>query len=198
MVYYNSTIILYGGETKKGLVDDNFYRYTIETRQWSIIQISGVKPGFRYFHSMNFFKPDSLIIYGGKFKQNPESTDFLISNDIVYVDLNILDCSTPFIADIGPTQRFGHVSCYNSNFNPCEHLIVGGLDQSFCSMDIYSIKEIEIKDNKKWVYEQQKMHASQKIDGSDEIFETAKKTLISYRKKLEELTKENIQINKKL
>ena len=36
----------------------------------------------------------------------------------------------------------------------------------------------------------------QKIDGSDEVFEIAKKTIIQYKKKLEEAVKENNNINK--
>lgn len=196
MVYNKGTIILYGGMTNKGLDDDNFYRYTIDTRQWKIIPISGVKPGCRVFHTMNFFKSDCLIIFGGKVAN--EKKEETICNDLIKIDLKDFDSSTPFLANIGPSPRFGHSSAFNTNFEPeSEHLILGGLDQSYCTMDIYVVKEVEITNNKKWVYEQQKMHSNENVENKDEIFEIAKKTIISYKKKLEQLTSQNIEINKK-
>ena len=63
-------------------------------------------------------------------------------------------------------------------------------------MDIFLLKEIEINETKKWVYAHKNQHNMQKIDGSDEVFEIAKKTIIQYKKKLEEAMKENNNINK--
>ena len=184
--------------TNKGLDDDNFYRYTIETRQWKIMQVSGVKPGLRVHHSMNIFKPDSLIIFGGKVKSGPGPGDIVNSNDLVYLDLKEMDISTPFLANIGPSQRFGHASAYNTNFQPdAEYVIVGGLDETFCPIDVYVVCELEITNNKKWVYEQKKMHSNQNADYKDDIYETAKKTIINYKKQLEQLTSQNIEVNKK-
>ena len=180
--------------------DDNFYKFIIETRAWTILRVSGVKPGYRAYHSMNFFKRDTLIIFGGKTKTHPTQADYTISDGLIYVDLKMLDCSTPFIGDLGPCPRFGHKSAYNAYFNkgsrPFLHCIVGGLHNNYCGMDIYCIKEVELNDTNKWVYVQKNMHSAQKIDGSDEVFETAKKTIIQFKKKLEEVTKENIQVNK--
>ena len=200
MVYYQGSLILYGGESPKGMTDDNFYKFTIETRTWTILRVSGVKPGYRAYHSMNFFKRDTLIIFGGKTKTHPTQADYAISDGLIYIDLKMLDCSTPFIGDLGPSPRFGHKSAYNAYFNkgsrPFLHCIVGGLHNNYCGMDIYCIKEVELNDTNKWVYVQKNMHSAQKIDGSDEVFETAKKTIIQFKKKLEEVTKENIQVNK--
>ena len=200
MVYYEGYFILYGGETEKGISDDNFYKFNIEQKCWSILKVSGVKPGYRAYHSMNFFKRDTLIIFGGKTKENPNSTDFSITDSLIYVDLHMMDCSNPFIGDLGPSPRFGHKSSYNAFFNKGSreflHCIVGGLEKNYCGMDIYCVKEIELKEDNKWVYVQKNMHSAQKIDGSDEVFETAKKTIIQFKKKLEEVTKENLQVNK--
>ena len=63
-------------------------------------------------------------------------------------------------------------------------------------MDIFTLKEIEINESKKWVYSHKNQHNTQKIDGSDEVFEIAKKTIIQYKKKLDEAVKENNNINK--
>ncbi len=195
MVYHSNSIILYGGLTNKGLEDENFYRYSIETRQWSKIETTGIKPGCRVFHSMNFFKENSLIIFGGNIKE--PSGDYKVNNDLIYVDLKNFDCTTPFISNVSPSARVGHASSYNSNFVDHQHVIIGGLDQFYCPMDVYIIKEVEVTTDKKWVYEKQKMHSHQNVENKDEIFEIAKKTIISYKRKLENLTSQNIEINKK-
>ena len=200
MVYYEDYIILYGGETEKGITDDNFYRFQIETKSWSILKVSGVKPGFRAYFSMNFFKKNTLIIFGGKTKSQKDPNDYEVTDSLIYIDLKMMNCSNPFIADIGPSPRFGHKAAYNALFTkgnkPYLHCIVGGLDKSYCSMDIYCIKEIELNKTNKWVYVRKNMHNTQKIDGTDEVFETAKKTIIQFKKKLEEANKENIAVNK--
>ena len=202
MVYYKGSLILYGGMTNKGLDDENIYKYAIETRQWKVIAMTGAKPGSRVFHSMDFFKADSLLIFGGKLRTGENPEDYKIHNDYLLVDLVNNDCSIPFIGNVCPTPRFGHASAYKYSIpGACvtfesEHLILGGLDQSYCPMDIYAIKEIEVTNDKKWVYEQKKMHTSQ-IDSKDAIFEIAKKTIISYKKQLEQLSSQNIDVNRK-
>ena len=200
MVYYQDYIILYGGEGEKGLDDENFYRFSFETKLWSILKISGVKPGLRAYHSMNFFKRDTLVIFGGKIKENKKESGYKITNSLIYVDLKMMDCSNPFIGDIGPTPRFGHKCAYNLFFNKgnrnYEHCICSGLDQTYCSMDLYFLKEIELTEDKKWVYAHKNMHSEQKIDGSDEVFEIAKRTIIQLKKKYEEAVRENNAINK--
>lgn len=123
MAYYKGTLILYGGMGTDGkLVDDNMYRYTIDTKTWNIVTTSGFKPGSRAFHSMGFFKSDSIIIFGGK--SNKENY-LVANNDLIYIDLNNWVCSTPFIANVGPSARFGHSCSFNSNYNPDEQLFLG-------------------------------------------------------------------------
>lgn len=68
MIFYKGSLILYGGITNKGLDDDKLYKYTIETRQWMVIPLLGTKPGSRVYHTMNLFKQDLLVIFGGKLK----------------------------------------------------------------------------------------------------------------------------------
>ena len=198
MVYYQNSLYLYGGENEKGIYENSFYKYDIEGSFWTVIQLHGVNPGYRAFHSMDFFKKDILIIFGGKLMNR--NHNIIISDTLMYIDLKTLSCSNPFVGDLGPSPRFGHKSAYNEFFNKGsrenKHCIVGGVDCSYCSMDVYTLKEIEIDDNKKWLYSHKNQHNTQKIDGSDEIFEIAKKTIIQYKKKLDEAVKENNNINK--
>jgi hypothetical protein len=198
MVYYKNSIIVYGGMGTDGMLsDDNLYLYQIESKVWQVVTMSGVKPGKRCFHSMNFFSSDALIIFGGKTKIDKEGET--VSNDLIYIDLLNFDCSTPFIANIGPSPRFGHACSYNINFTPNEYIVVGGLDKSFCSFDIYTVNLVTISEDKKWVYENKKLHATVNVnmENRDNIFETAKKTIIQYKKQIEQLDNQMILINKK-
>ncbi|MCQ2816110.1 MAG: hypothetical protein MJ252_02480 [archaeon] len=200
MLYYQNYFILYGGETEKGITDDNFYKFQLDTNTWSILKVSGLSPSPRAYHSMDFFKKDSIIIYGGKLQKKNNKTKYEITDSLILFDLNMMDCCKPFVGDIGPTPRFGHKCSFNTTFGsngspPC-HCIVSGTNKNYCSMDIYLLNEKEINEGFRWVYAQKNMHNSQKIDGSDEVFETAKKTIIHFKKKLEEAIKENIAANK--
>lgn len=198
MVFYNGTLIVYGGLTDKGFDDERFYQYTIDYKLWKALTISGVKPGCRVYHSMNFFTQDTLVIFGGQCRTT-DNLNYEVSNDLLMLDLKELNCTAPFIANIGPSPRYGHSSSYNTHFTPAEHLIVGGLDKTFCTMDAYVLKEVSLDSDKKWVYEQKKMHSSTNTnyENKDDIFETAKRTIISYKNELEKLESDNIEINRK-
>ena len=198
MIYYQQSIYLYGGEKENGEYENSFYKFDISSGCWSLIKLHGVNPGFRAYHTMDFFKKDILIIFGGKLMDR--NNNISITETLMCIDLKSMSCSNPFVSDLGPSPRFGHKSAFNGFFNKGSreflHCIVGGVNDSYCSMDIFLLKEIELNETKKWVYAHKNQHNMQKIDGSDEVFEIAKKTIIQYKKKLEEAVKENNNINK--
>ncbi len=146
---------------------------------------------------MSFFKPEYLVIFGGKLGKNFEQ-DYLVVNDLFYIDVEGFYSSTPFVANIGPSARFGHSSTFNSNFFPPEHVIIGGLDKTYGALDAFVVREIELTSDKKWVYEQRKLHASTNVnyEDKDEIFETAKKAIIHNKKQLETLEMKNLKVNR--
>ena len=159
--------------------------------------VTGVNPGARAHHSMSFFKQDYLVIFGGKLRRDNDF-DFFVVNDLFYIDVKEFNSSTPFVANISPSARFGHAAIFNSNFFPPEHVIIGGLDKTFGAIDAYVVREIELTSDKKWVYEQKKLHASTNVnyEDKDEIFETAKKAIIHNKKQLENLEIKNLQVNR--
>ena len=200
MVYYENTIILYGGVSENNqLEDDKFYQYKLDYKMWSVLNITGVKPGFRSNHSMCFLKQKTLIIFGGK-ASNDKNGEFSISNDIFLIDLKENNSMTVFIAGLGPSQRFGHGAISNFSINNndknVEMVITGGLDSVFCPMEVYLLKEIELTPDNNWVYEQKK-HSNEQLQEKDHIFETAKNAILLYKKQLEVLELKNIEINKK-
>ncbi len=63
MVYYQHNIYLYGGETETGEYENSFYKFDINGSFWTQIKLHGVNPGFRAYHTMDFFKKDTLMIF---------------------------------------------------------------------------------------------------------------------------------------
>ena len=172
MAYYQQAIYLYGGETENGEYENSFYKFDMAGSFWTLIKLHGVNPGCRAYHTMDFFKKDLLIIFGGKLMNR--NNNISITETLMCIDLKTMSCSNPFVSDLGPSPRFGHKSAYNGFFNKGSreflHCIVGGVNDSYCSMDIYLLKEIELNESKKWVYAHKNQHNTQKIDGSDEVF----------------------------
>ncbi len=113
-----------------------------------------------------------------------------------YIHLKDKSSSTPFIAGIAPNPRFGHTASCNTNFTPEEFAILGGVDKTYCALDFYTIRQMEITSDKKWVKENKKMHSNLNEE-KDEIYETAKKTIINFKKQLEVLDSKYMDVNKK-
>jgi len=199
MLYYKNKIILYGGQSEKGLEDENFYEFSIETRIWKILEITGMYPLPRVYFSMNFISDDEIFIFGGKVKSDKSETDSIVTNEYFILDLTTNNISAPFIANLAPSSRFGHSSSYNINKDPIQHIIIGGLDQAYCSFDIYTITQLTMGFDKKWVNEQKKMHSNQSVnyENKDDIYETAKKTIINYKKQIELLGSQIIDVNRR-
>lgn len=200
MLYYKNKIILFGGLTEKGLEDEHFYEFNIESRIWKILEVCGNLPIPRAYFSMNFITDDSVLIFGGKIKSSKAEDELHVTNDHLLLDLNTFNLSSPFIANVCPSARFGHSSSYNINKDPEQHVIIGGLDQAYCAFEVYYITNTDISFDKKWVYESKKMHSNQSVnyENKDDIYETAKKTIINYKKQIEALSSQVIEVNRRL
>lgn len=202
MLYYEKTIILYGGVTNNYFFeDDKFYQFKISTKKWTILNITGSRPGFRSFHSMSFFKPNIIFIFGGQSSQYKDS-EYKINNEYFLVNLAEKNSSSDFIAGLYPSSRYGHKSASNiinenNNNLKYELLLIGGLDSIYCQMDAYLLKEEILDNNYNWIYEQKKQVNDQLEDEKDHVFETAKKTILIYKKQLEVLELRNLEINQK-
>jgi hypothetical protein len=198
MLYHRGRIILYGGINDKTLEDENFYEFNIETRNWKILEINGIHPSPRYYFSMNFISEDEVLIFGGK-KKDKSSIDTSVTNEYFFLDLNTNNITIPFIANVLPSARFGHSAAFNINKDPFQLLILGGLDQAYCAFDIYSINEVVMGFDKKWVLEQKKMHTNQSVnyENKDDIYDAAKKTIINFKNQIEKLSSQVVEVNRR-
>lgn len=196
MVVWENSIILYGGCDHDGIIDDEkIYQYKIDYKMWSVINITGVKPGPRVYHCMGFFSKNVLFIFGGKYSKD-KNNDYVISSDLFTIDLTDKNSMTTFVAGIAPAQRFGHKCA--TNFDIPELVIIGGLDNIYYSMDIYSIVQEELNNEKKWVYEEKSYGTPGNTqDEKDPIFEISKQAISTFKNQLEILEIKNLEINKK-
>ncbi len=198
ILYYENTLILYGGVGDNyQFEDDKFYQYKLDYKTWSILNISGSKPGFRVFFSMVFIKPSVFIIFGGQ-STTEKNGEFNVVNDLYKIDLKENNSMTAFVAGLPPPQRFGHgsITNYIADKKEVEMLILGGLDKVYSPMDIFVLKETQLGEENQWVYEEKK-YSNDQLQEKDHIFETAKNAIILYKKQLEVLETRNIEINKK-
>ena len=198
MCVYENSFIVYGGILEDSRIeDDKIYQFKMDYKMWTTINITGVKPGARANHSMGLLKSNQLVIFGGKYSQEKDKS-YVVNNDFFIVDLQSKNSMTQFVAGISPTARFGHQCAFNTLFQPQEHVILGGLDSIFCPMEIFVLKEVEINNEKKWVYEQKKQSTGEMVgEEKDPIFEIAKQTIVTYKNQLEQLELKNVEVNKK-
>lgn len=196
MIVWENSIIVYGGMGDDGKIDDDkIYQFKMDYKMWSIIAITGIKPGARVNHSMGLLKKNTLIIFGGKYSENKDK-NYTITNSFFTVDLIEKNSMTSFVAGIGPTQRFGHQCAFNNKFSPEELVLVGGLDSIYCPMEIFVLRETEIDSEKKWIYEQKNQNSGE-TEEKDPIFDIAKQAIITYKNQLEALELKNLEVNKK-
>lgn len=73
----NGYVYVYSGRTKTGLMDDNFYKYSVELNSWEIIQPVGTKPEQRA-GATSWVIDGKFYIYGGLGSSNKVLTDLWV------------------------------------------------------------------------------------------------------------------------
>lgn len=83
-VVYNGTMITYGGADDKGNIssDNNFFGLNLKTLIWKRLESNGDIPTPRNGMSLNIYKNEKLILFGGL--KNFESEKFHLSSDLLY------------------------------------------------------------------------------------------------------------------
>ena len=89
--------------------------------------------------------------------------------------------SAPFTAGSLPNSRYHHASTIVSNNDDMYMVVLGGLDQSICPMEICYLKENETKENAEW-------EKLKEMDENEKLtHEMAGNTVIDHKKYLGEL-----------
>ena len=128
----NNSLIVFGGETQKGINDNSLYVFNIDDKEWKKLQIKNsecITP--RAFHNMVLIN-NNLFIYGGKL-QNGNVTNEIITFDITN------ETATQLISDNNeiPKRYCGAVSECNDGVK-WQWFIIGGKhnENDYLNMDI--------------------------------------------------------------
>jgi hypothetical protein len=131
----NNSLIVFGGETQKGINDNSLYVFNIDDKEWKKLQIKNsecIAP--RAFHNMALIN-NNLFIYGGKL-QNGDATNEIITFDIAN------ETATQLVSDNNeiPKRYCGAISECNDGVK-WQLFIIGGKqnENEYLNMDIFLI-----------------------------------------------------------
>lgn len=143
-----NSLILYGGETKQGINDNNVYIFNIDDKEWTKLTLKGETLSERAYHLMMLSGEDSVIIYGGKKK------DGSISSEVFNVSISTTEVSKIEFEESAQEKRYCMSSCEVIDTNDNYHMMIfGGKngDNKYYEMDLVDIvfEKGEPKEEKK-------------------------------------------------
>lgn len=148
---FQDTLILFGGVTTQKYSADLFILNVNELR-WIKTQPRGKGPSPRAFHSTAILDNFCVAIFGGVESLREGRAERLnILNDFYILDLSEMHWSVPIMGGYCPTKRYGHSMCWGQNSdNKSQLLLLGGLEQSYCPMEIFSLEKTEVTAGQAW------------------------------------------------
>ncbi|KAM3129326.1 hypothetical protein pb186bvf_018542 [Paramecium bursaria] len=126
---FQNSLFVFGGKS----VEEQFtiFKLSLENNVWKKILALGKAPTARAYFTTAFINGD-VIIFGGCDNQNK------ILNETHILNLDDYHWSSPFTAGNIPTPRLQHSCCI---IEEEKILIMGGLNQTYCSMDMFYLSE---------------------------------------------------------
>ena len=148
---FQDTLILFGGVTTQKYSSDLFILNVNELR-WIKTQPRGKGPSPRAFHSTAILDNFCVAIFGGVESLREGRAERLnILNDFYILDLSEMHWSVPIMGGYCPSKRYGHAMCWGQNSEGKSQLLLfGGLEQSYCPMEIFSLEKTEVTSGQAW------------------------------------------------
>ena len=137
---YGNNMYVFGGSTMNlsENTTDHIYIFNVDSKVWSCHDTSSSHISPRSQMSCAWLNPNAIFFFGGveNFSNNG-------LNDILCLQMNDMHISFPFTAGEYPGPRYGHAACNYFSPNGEENiLILGGINNEFCTMDIYTLKNM--------------------------------------------------------
>jgi len=145
---YNESMFVFGGETREygENTTNKIYILDLNTSwNWSTIDTSVNKISSRSLFSTSWFDNDTVLFFGGLENDTNKGV-----NDLIYLDLKNMHFSFPFTAGEYPDSRYGHSTCNYIEGGKESLMLLGGIDDCFCTMDIYSLLELRRVQGQSW------------------------------------------------
>ena len=165
---YQTSLYIFGGETidfKEPTTDKIFILDVKSTWSWTSFDCSLAKISSRGQFSTTWLNDDNLLFFGGL--ENETATGL---KDLIYLDLKNMHFSFPFAAGEYPEARYGHATCNYTANNQENLMLLGGINNTFCTMDIYELIEIDRKEGQTWEKIIQKTKYEEKISAMASTF----------------------------
>ena len=177
MISYRGDLYIFGGITSKGHAND-LYQLRVADMHWRHIKShESVAPTPRAFHSAALFNDRYMVVFGGI--QSLKDT-IKILDDLLLLDLQQMDWSLPFAGGILPSSRYGHALATGRDpLGKQQLVLVGGLDRTYCVMEVYCLEEIRLLTGQKWTI--------QEVKKAQESAAQADLTIMSNKKRLKEI-----------
>ncbi|CAG9325201.1 unnamed protein product [Blepharisma stoltei] len=181
LVGFGGNLILFGGLTDKGHSNDLFV-ISVNDWRWNKANTMGHGPSPRAFHGAAIVAQKIMVIFGGlEAIKTGRSERINILNDVFILDLQDMHWSSPFIGGFSPSKRHSLGIAWGANRLGREQLlIVGGIEQSFAGMDIFSLEEAELDPGQAW-------HLEEPQSTKKKMFSMTESAILSNRKKIRDL-----------
>ena len=108
--------------------------------------------------STNWINSETIFFFGGL--ENISNNGL---NDVICLRMEDLHFSFPFVAGEYPLPRYGHASCdYFSSNEQDSMMLLGGIDEGFQTMDIFTLVELSRSGLHEWEKIIEKDHFEEK------------------------------------
>ena len=179
---FQNSLLLFGGRTERGYSKDLFV-LQLKSMKWVRAHTIGTRPSPRAYHGSSIISNKVMAVFGGLECIREGRTERINAlNDIYLLNIEEMHWSAPFVGGYCPSRRYNLGMCWGVDTSGKEQLVVlGGLDQAYTGMDVYSLRQTELDPNQPWVLEDPNKKTPESVNES---------TILKNRKKIRELESE--------
>lgn len=172
-------LIIFGGITSESYTND-LYLIESSTNVCHQLHTTGTGPNPRAYHNAALLNSQFMIVFGGvESRKKGVAERVFILNDLYLLDLDSFNWTVPFLGGVCPTRRYGSSMDWGfSSDGKGQLLLVGGLEQTYCGMEVYAIIESEVSSSAQWTQEAVEIKSRQKLSVADTTLMDQKKRII--------------------
>ncbi|KRX03256.1 hypothetical protein PPERSA_09268 [Pseudocohnilembus persalinus] len=140
-------LFIFGGQCQEKDEETNIlYCLSYDNWEWAVVECIGQPPPSRSFLTAGLYTNRRVIFFGGLDNETSRAT-----NEVNILTLNDFYWSSPFQAGMKAGPRYHHSSCLIENDNNERQMVIlGGLDFTFCSMELCILYETDADQVQEW------------------------------------------------
>mmetsp|Transcript_32056 Transcript_32056/g.55298 ORF Transcript_32056/g.55298 Transcript_32056/m.55298 type:complete len:554 (+) Transcript_32056:487-2148(+) len=172
-------LIIFGGITSDSYTSD-LYLVEIGNFTCHLLHATGTGPNPRAYHNAALLNSKYMVVFGGvESRKKGVAERVFILNDLFLLDLDNYNWTVPFLGGLCPSRRYGSSMDWGfSSDGKGQLLLVGGLEQTYCGMEVFSLVENEVSSSAQWTQETIEAKTRQKLTTADSTLMEQKKRII--------------------